>query len=73
MTVALTIKTHSCFEELPGLLTPIPGLVGVVAVSYLIAAYGEPTFRGLITKALSRRTRSSNQKDAAVGEVSLGS
>ena len=73
MTVALTIKTHSYFEELPGLLTPIPGLVGVVAVSYLIAAYGEPTFRGLITKALSRRTLSSNQKDAAVGEVSLGS
>jgi len=45
MTVALTIKTHKHFPELPGLLTPIPGLTAIVMISYLMARYGEPLLR----------------------------
>ena len=54
ITVALTIKTHSAVSQMPGLLTPIPGVVAVVAVSYVIAAYGEPKLRSWIIRALTR-------------------
>lgn len=70
MTVALTIKTHSYFAEMPGLATPLPGLVGVVALSYLLASYGEPTLRRLIARSFSRRTAMTQRGEAAVTDAS---
>jgi hypothetical protein len=43
--IALTIKTHLYFPQLTDDLTPVPGVLIVLLVSYWIAAYGEPTLR----------------------------
>lgn len=50
MAVALTIKTRHYFPELPGLSTPLPGLIGIVVISYCIARYGEPWLRRLLAR-----------------------
>lgn len=54
MIVALTIKTHSSVSQIPGLLTPLPGVLAVVAMSYVIAAYGEPVLRRWIIRVCTR-------------------
>lgn len=51
--VALTIQAHALGELLPAGLTPLPGLIVVVLISYLIAAYLEPNLR----RRLSLRLR----------------
>ncbi len=53
--VALTIKTHAVFPDLPGLLTPLPGVGAVVMVSYLLAQYGEPLLKKWIVIILGSR------------------
>ena len=71
MTVALTIKTHAYFTEMPGLLTPLPGLVAVVVVSHLLASYGEPSLRRLIASSSMRRTVMNRQgRDEVAGASS---
>lgn len=57
MTVALTIKTHDTFSEVPGMMTPIPGIVIVVFVAYVIATYAEPALRRWIKWIVSYRSR----------------
>jgi peptidoglycan/LPS O-acetylase OafA/YrhL len=40
--VSLTIKIHATEKWLPSILTPIPGLVVIVFIAYLITLYAEP-------------------------------
>jgi peptidoglycan/LPS O-acetylase OafA/YrhL len=46
--VSLTIKTHQFFPTMPGMLTPIPGLMLISLVAWLIAGFGEPRLREMI-------------------------
>ena len=50
MLVAITIKLHRAFPDLPGLLTPVPGLMLICALAYLIAAFFEPRLRRAIQR-----------------------
>lgn len=43
--ISLSIKSHNHFHWLNGLLTPIPGLIIIVIISYIIAKYGEPAIK----------------------------
>jgi peptidoglycan/LPS O-acetylase OafA/YrhL len=44
-SVALTIKLHSYAPSIPGMLTPLPPMVAMTVLAYVIAKYGEPTIR----------------------------
>ena len=48
--VALTIKTHRYFESLPGMLTPLPGLVLLSLVAWIITRFLEPNLKGWIKR-----------------------
>lgn len=43
--VALTVKTHAHFGFIPGMLTPLPGLILLVGVAWLIERWLEPWVR----------------------------
>ncbi len=47
-SVALTIKLHQYAPSIPGMLTPLPPMLVVIALAYLIAKYGEPMVRRLL-------------------------
>jgi len=51
--VAMTIKTYHFAPQLPELLTPWPGIILIVLVSYLIAKYLEPAMRDTLKKRLN--------------------
>ena len=40
--IALTVKTHNVFPFIPNYLTPLPGILFILFVSFLIANYVEP-------------------------------
>jgi peptidoglycan/LPS O-acetylase OafA/YrhL len=44
-SVALTIKLHSYAPSIPGMLTPLPPMVAMIVLAYLVAKHGEPTIR----------------------------
>ena len=73
MMVALTIKTHDTFEAIPGMITPIPGMILVVIVAYAIAAYAEPAVRRRIVWILSFRSRWSIAQNKKEPVASLSS
>jgi peptidoglycan/LPS O-acetylase OafA/YrhL len=52
-SVALTIKLHHYAPGIPGMLTPLPPMLAVTALAFLIAKYGEPVIRRLLL-ALAR-------------------
>ncbi len=56
MLVALTIKLHQFLPDVPGLLTPVPGLMVICALAYLIAAYFEPWLRRAIQQLFTARS-----------------
>lgn len=47
--VSMSIKVHRYFND-GGMLTPIPGLMIIIAASYLIAKYAEPMLRNALYK-----------------------
>jgi peptidoglycan/LPS O-acetylase OafA/YrhL len=51
--VAMTIKTYHFAPQLPELLTPWPGIILIVLVSYLIAKHIEPATRDILRKRLN--------------------
>ncbi len=50
--VALAIKTHQYFDFIPDMLTPIPGLVLIIFVAWVIERYIEPFVKRRIKLAL---------------------
>ena len=48
--ISLTIKTHHQLKWLNGILTPIPGLLAIILISYAIAKYGEPILKEKISR-----------------------
>lgn len=53
--VAMTIKTYHFAPQLPELLTPWPGIILIVLVSYAIAKYLEPAMRGMLKKQAEKQ------------------
>ena len=56
--VSMSIKTHNYFND-GGILTPLPGLAIIVAVSYFIAKHGEPMLRKILDQLVNRLTQKS--------------
>jgi peptidoglycan/LPS O-acetylase OafA/YrhL len=59
-SVALTIKLHNYAPSMPGMLTPLPPMVAMVVLAYVIAKYGEPMIRRWLptTRTFARKESS---------------
>lgn len=64
MMVATTVKTHSSLTWLPGILTPAPGLLAIVAVAYCIARFIEPALQSILRDIPATIKRARQRTDA---------
>jgi peptidoglycan/LPS O-acetylase OafA/YrhL len=55
--VSLAVKFHHAFPAVPGMLTPLPGLLLIVVVSFVMAKYLEPRLRSVLTAVFGGAAR----------------
>ena len=52
--VSLTIKTHKHYSAMPNMLTPLPGLLLIILLAFLVAKYIEPFVKKCILAFIRR-------------------
>lgn len=66
--IALAIRVHDAFPALHPLATPLPGLGLILALSWAVAAYGEPWLRRAITQCARGRRPAPRARALAAAE-----